>query len=118
MVASTTTVARWASPSPEGDAREAGPDTRRAAFQRRSATQGYVLLGRGCCYAISSICMRVFPIALFLGTWHANCPAFSNNVCKILLVGAGKFMQADNPTLTEKLATAIADGILNGTLEP
>jgi DNA-binding GntR family transcriptional regulator len=27
-------------------------------------------------------------------------------------------MQADNPTLTEKLATAIADGILNGTLEP
>jgi len=27
-------------------------------------------------------------------------------------------MQADNPTLTEKLATAIADGILNGTLAP
>ena len=27
-------------------------------------------------------------------------------------------MQADNPTLTEKLATAISDGILNGTLEP
>ena len=27
-------------------------------------------------------------------------------------------MQADNPTLTEKLAIAIADGILNGTLEP
>jgi DNA-binding GntR family transcriptional regulator len=27
-------------------------------------------------------------------------------------------MQSDNPTLTEKLATAIADGILNGTLEP
>jgi DNA-binding GntR family transcriptional regulator len=34
------------------------------------------------------------------------------------LVDAGKFMQADNPTLTEKLATAIADGILNGTLAP
>ena len=27
-------------------------------------------------------------------------------------------MQSDNPTLTEKLATAIADGILNGTLRP
>jgi DNA-binding GntR family transcriptional regulator len=27
-------------------------------------------------------------------------------------------MQSDNPTLTEKLAAAIADGILNGTLEP
>jgi DNA-binding GntR family transcriptional regulator len=27
-------------------------------------------------------------------------------------------MQADNPTLTEKLAAAIADGILNGTLAP
>lgn len=27
-------------------------------------------------------------------------------------------MQSDNPTLTEKLATAIADGILNGTLQP
>jgi DNA-binding GntR family transcriptional regulator len=27
-------------------------------------------------------------------------------------------MQSDNPTLTEKLATAIADGILNGTLKP
>jgi DNA-binding GntR family transcriptional regulator len=31
---------------------------------------------------------------------------------------AGKGMQADNPTLTEKLATAIADGILDGTLRP
>jgi DNA-binding GntR family transcriptional regulator len=37
---------------------------------------------------------------------------------KNALVDAGKFMQADNPTLTEKLATAIADGILNGTLAP
>ena len=27
-------------------------------------------------------------------------------------------MQSDNPTLTEKLATAIADGILNGSLPP
>ena len=27
-------------------------------------------------------------------------------------------MQADNPTLTERLAAAIADGILNGTLQP
>jgi DNA-binding GntR family transcriptional regulator len=27
-------------------------------------------------------------------------------------------MRPDNPTLTEKLATAIADGILNGTLRP
>jgi len=27
-------------------------------------------------------------------------------------------MQSDNPTLTEKLATAIADGILNGSLSP
>jgi len=27
-------------------------------------------------------------------------------------------MQSDNPTLTEKLASAIADGILNGTLPP
>lgn len=27
-------------------------------------------------------------------------------------------MQSDNPTLTERLATAIADGILNGTLKP
>jgi len=27
-------------------------------------------------------------------------------------------MRPDNPTLTEKLATAIADGILNGTLQP
>jgi len=27
-------------------------------------------------------------------------------------------MQADNPTLTERLAAAIADGILNGTLKP
>jgi DNA-binding GntR family transcriptional regulator len=27
-------------------------------------------------------------------------------------------MQSDNPTLTEKLATAIADGILSGTLPP
>jgi DNA-binding GntR family transcriptional regulator len=27
-------------------------------------------------------------------------------------------MQSDNPTLTEKLATAIADGILSGTLRP
>ncbi len=27
-------------------------------------------------------------------------------------------MRSDNPTLTEKLATAIADGILNGTLRP
>ena len=27
-------------------------------------------------------------------------------------------MQADNPTLAEKLATAIADGILSGALKP
>jgi len=57
-------------------------------------------------------------IALFLGIWHADCPGFNDNVCKDSLVNAGKFMQADNPTLTDKLATAIADGILNGTLEP
>jgi DNA-binding GntR family transcriptional regulator len=37
---------------------------------------------------------------------------------KNAFVDAGKFMQADNPTLTEKLAAAIADGILNGTLAP
>ena len=48
------------------------------------------------------------PIAPVLATMYA----------KNALVDAGKFMQADNPTLTEKLATAIADGILNGTLAP
>src|SRR5262245_4873110 len=35
-----------------------------------------------------------------------------------LILYAGRSMETDNPTLTEKLASAIADGILNGSLKP
>ena len=42
---------------------------------------------------------------MLFGLWHPFCMQFAA-------------MPNDNPTLTEKLATAIADGILNGTLKP
>ena len=55
--------------------------------------------------------MQFFQIAFVLGNWHATGAVGIQFVCT-------NRMRPENPTLADKLATAIADGILSGSLKP
>src|SRR5471032_1461117 len=58
----------------------------------------------------------ISPDCILFG--HASCFSFGASILQARWLKAKRTMRSVNPTLAEKLATAIADGILAGTLKP